>query len=392
MILQSDFPPDIRVSKEAKTLMAEGHEVHLLCNNVMSRQRDEIISGIRVHRLRNWSHSIRINTVLNIPLFLNPIWIFTLLRIHIKYRMDIIHVHDLPLVMLGIIVARIWDLRVIYDMHENYPAAMRDWNRKGFFIFLMKNPYLAQLLDTVCIKHADVIIVVVDEQKNRLIAEGVPEIKVFVVPNTVDINEYTNFPVDRQIAEKYQNKDVLLYLGAFSTDRGLDTAISAIGFIRERIPDVKLLLVGDGPNRPDLEYLVEREGISDHVEFTGWIDFRRTPSFIAASRLCIIPQPATPSINTTLPHKLFQYMLMGKPVLVSDARPLARIVRECKCGDVFRSRDPVSFAETVIHMIQAQEPYGENGRRAVYSKYNWGNTSKALVSLYAEFVSRRCQE
>jgi glycosyltransferase involved in cell wall biosynthesis len=389
MILQSDFPPDIRVSKEARTLIDKGHEVHLLCNNAGLRRNEETVSGIHVHRLGNYFTSSRMNKVLNIPLFFNPVWILNLIRLQMKYKMDVLHVHDLPLVMLGIILGRILGIPVIYDMHENYPAAMRDWNRKGFFIFLIKNRYLAQLLDTVCMRFVDAILVVVDEQRDRLMKAGVPKEKIYVVPNTVDVDEYVHLPIYQQIIERYQRDCLLLYLGKFSSDRGLETAISATRFIREHVPDVKLLLVGDGPNRQELERLVEREGNADCVEFTGWRDFEETPSFIAASRICIIPQPATPSINTTLPHKLFQYMLMGKPVVVSNARPLARIVRECQCGAVFRSRDPESFARAVIRILQKREACGENGRRAVYSKYNWENTSKELVRVYARLTSRK---
>ncbi|MDZ7345428.1 MAG: glycosyltransferase WbuB, partial [candidate division KSB1 bacterium] len=87
--------------------------------------------------------------------------------------------------------------------------------------------------------------------------------------------------------------------------------------------------------------------------------------------------------DSTIPHKLFQYMLLEKPVLVSDAAPLKRIVEECKCGKVFRSDDPKHFSDMIQTLYESSESYGANGKRWVEKKYNWENTSKNLITLYS---------
>jgi glycosyltransferase involved in cell wall biosynthesis len=112
---------------------------------------------------------------------------------------------------------------------------------------------------------------------------------------------------------------MILYLGSFSSDRGLETAIQAMKWIGDEIPNAHLLLVGSGKNMPELQVLTREEGLQNRVSFVGWIPFVQVASYMAASKICIIPQPSNAANDTTLPHKLFQYMLIEKPVLTSNA-------------------------------------------------------------------------
>ncbi len=102
--------------------------------------------------------------------------------------------------------------------------------------------------------------------------------------------------------------------------------------------------------------------------------------------LCIIPQPSNSFIDTTIPHKLFEYMALSKPILVSDAKPLKRIVEETNCGSVFKSRDPRSFAEQVIKIFNSNFDFGKNGRKAVENKYNWKIEEQKLLDLYSKIA------
>jgi glycosyltransferase involved in cell wall biosynthesis len=82
-------------------------------------------------------------------------------------------------------------------------------------------------------------------------------------------------------------------------------------------------------------------------------------------------------------------MALAKPVVVSDAKPLVRIVTECRCGEVFVSNSPGSFAEAVVRTRSIGGDYGENGRRAVFEKYNWEISSKPLITLYETLAQEK---
>ncbi len=390
MLLQSDYPPDIRLTKEIRALTEDDRRVFLLCNNTTGKKREEVVDRAEVRRLpafsvlpASWAK------ILRLPLFFNPTWVCNAVRLIRREKVDVIHVHDLPLAPLAVILGRFFRLPVVYDMHENYPAAMAVWRKrlKGWER-LVKDPRPAEKLNQFVLRRADCIIVVVEEQRQNLIEQGVPPEKIIVVGNTAEVEEFLGLAVDEKIVEKYRQKETILYIGSFGVDRGLETAIKAMKTVAERIPDALLLLVGSGKNGGDLRRLAAKENVEQWVEFVDWVPFSQVPSYMIASRIGIIPQPANAANNTTLPHKLFQYMLLKRPVLVSDAAPLKRVVEECRCGLVFRSDNEADFARAAVELLRSAEPFGENGYRKVIEKYNWRETAKTLTAFYQQINQR----
>lgn len=389
MLLQSDFPPDIRLEKEIQALNENGYLVYLLCNNKSNKARIEAYGNkFRVLRLPHFRFGGRnLQPILAMPVFFNPIWLLFTIKLLIKYRISFIHVHDLPLALTAIMAAGLFRIPVIFDLHENYPAALEVWGKKGFLPILFRNPWLSRKLEQFCLRLADRIIVVIDEHKELLISRTIKPEKIFIVGNTVEIEKYSSFRVNSDIVAKFKKNYVLTYVGNFSPERELEVAIEAIKFLLNDIPQIKLVLVGEGGIRGDLENLVHSLDISDYVEFTGWVDFEETPSYIAAADICIIPQPSNELIDNGVPHKLFQYMLLEKPVLVSDSKAMARIVRETQCGEIFKSHSAKDFASAVLKIKNSKIDYGKNGKKAVFEKYNWRNSARELLRLYQELES-----
>ncbi len=388
MILQSDYPPDIRLTKEIKILTENGYHVYLLSNNKKGLPRLEEVDGATVIRLRyypRWAKAF--NPIVNVPLFFNPVWLWAIMRAIIVYRIRIVHVHDLPLALAAIWVARMFCLPVIFDVHENYPAALRIWGRKGFLSVLFRSPMLAEKLESICLSKANAIIVVAEEHRNLFLSRGLSADKVFVVGNTVDYEQYTSMEIDLGIVSAYEHYFALVYVGKFGPERDLETAICALPLLKDEFSTVRLLLVGDGPNMADLQKMAAQKGVIENVEFIGWVDFRLTPTYIKAGKICIIPQPANDLIDHGVPHKLFQYMAMGKPIVCSDSKALSRIVRECQCGEIFTSHSPQSFAEAVIKIAHSQKKYGQRGKEAIERKYNWARSSQELLRVYAKITS-----
>jgi glycosyltransferase involved in cell wall biosynthesis len=115
--------------------------------------------------------------------------------------------------------------------------------------------------------------------------------------------------------------------------------------------------------------------------------------YIEASDLCLVPHEDFEHTQTTIPHKLFQYMISEKPVLVSDCRPLARVVRAAGAGRVFQAGNSASFASEVIWM--ARHPaelsaFGARGRDAALTTFSWAHDASALTSLYTGLDAPAC--
>ena len=394
MLLKGPFPPDIRVENEAASLLSAGHEVHLLCT-VDRRGEVELpatLEKLVIHTMpRAWddlpSWKRRLS---NLPMlwFLNLYWmrqITALAREHGGF--DVIHVHDLPLVRTGLWAGRRTGASVVADLHENYPMALRFYTagtplsaRKRF----RTSPRRWERYERQSVPHCPAVIAVVEEMKSRLVSVGVPSKKIAIVENFVDIDRFLSYKIDPSIADRFAGRFVISYVGGFGTHRGLDIAIGAMRKVAEEVPEALLVLVGDSRIRADLEQLTEDLGVSDLVRFEGKVDFDLVPSYIAASDVCIVPHIRSAQTEAALPHKLFQYMLLKKPVVASSCAGVARIVTDANSGLLFPPGDSDSLAQALIRLTDAElrERLGQNGELAVRDRYNWSVSERKLLDVY----------
>jgi glycosyltransferase involved in cell wall biosynthesis len=395
MLLDRFFPPDIRVEKEARTLLKAGHDVFLLSLGRGEMLNDELVEGIRVIRKKlPQSLPRRVwNFLWFQASFVHPILGRALADTIKEYGVEAIHAHDLPMVKTAISVAKKFNIPLIADLHENYPEGVRAWSKVKMSLIrklfnLLSPIWRWKRLERMVLQRVDRIITVVDEAKNHYVNDcGVSPEKVTVVMNAEDLEEFGNLEIDESLVTKYENDFVISYIGGFGPHRGIDTAIKSMPTVLEEIPDARLLLVGKGSGEFDKEMreLCKDLNVENNVVFTDWVDFRLVPSYIALSDVCLVPHHASGHTNTTIPHKLFQYMAMRKPVIVTDCKPLKRIVEECDCGIVVPSGDRNEMAEAVIKLYNDRElaaKLGANGRNAVEGKYNWENEAKKLCELY----------
>ena len=383
-IWKDDYPWDVRVEKISRALIDDGHQVHLICkNNCKQKIRDEI-DGMQIHRLYPFPTSF-LNNVLSIVAFFNPIWIHRIYQVVKREKIDILLVRDLPLAISALWVSKIFKIPVVFDMAENYPSMWKEHvDKRGmkFFNHLTKNPILATFMENYVLKRVDHVIVVVEESRDRITKKGISKDNVSIVSNTPDL---ALFDIPKSITDDpYPDKFKIVYVGSINGGRGLHTVIEAIPVVNENISNVHLIIVGDGEYLEELKKLAKELDVSEYISFLGWIDPEFVPSYIHNSDICIVPHVVTEFINTTIPNKIFDYMACEKPVIVSNAAPLQRIVEEADCGMVFRSGDNEDFAEKVLHLKDdtVRRKKGMAGLEAVKTKYNWEYDRRILRNVF----------
>jgi len=402
MLLDDTYPQDIRVSKEADALRSAGHEVVLLCYRGENEPRREAVDGITVIR-RPLQHAHE--SVGNLPegiryllMQVHQPWLSAIEKVVSAEGIDAIHPHDLPLVKTALAAGRRHGLPVVADLHENWPEAIRQYRTVGRLWQLLKRPQLLagrlatpvsrlKRLERHCVSRADHVITVAEEARSHYVNDcGADPEDVTVVSNTVRLADFD--PDTDPVG--YTGDFVLGYVGSLGGEhRGLKSVIDAMPEIAAAIPDARLLIVGSGPAyESELRKRARENGIADRTTFTGWVDFEDVPAHIAASDVCLVPHRSTPHTETTVPHKLFQYMALGKPVIVADVGPLARIVTETNAGLVIPPGDPdaVSVAAKRLYANPGEAAaFGVNGQRAVETTYNWENEVDRLLGVYDRF-------
>ncbi len=381
MVLESDFPPDIRVENEAVSLVEAGHEVHIACYS--HRRRFDVRKDLpyTVHKTHIPPLIYKASVgALKSNIYFN-FWRRHLNRILRSFTFGAIHVHDLPLARVGYELGRKHGMRFTLDLHENWPALLD--------IATHTNTPLGKLLSSgrqwrnyekKYASLADRVVVVVEEARHRLIRLGLDPSGIHIVSNTVN-PEHFNFAPE----EKESGTITMVYGGGINYHRGLQTVINSLLFIPEKIPGIRLKIIGPGSYTGHLKKLVSELNVGSYVTFYERMPLEELLKHVSRSDIALIPHLKTAHTDSTIPHKLFQYMYAGIPIIASDCAPLKRIIEETGTGFCFRSGDPDSFAESLLQLLSDREFLKQipvNGKKWVVEKYHWGNDARVLCSLY----------
>lgn len=390
MVLLTRFPPDIRVEKEVATLEKE-HEVFMLCSRRAGQQVDDVWHGLKVRRVfskfERWWNNWRLMATCHSNGWENEI------RAYVKdFRIDALHVHDLPLLGAAVKVAREFNIPVIADLHENYPQMLAQ--DKMIPLYKRLRPTQLMLALSVSIEQwtkyemkavsmADKIITVIEESRDRLLNNGLPSEKLHIVANYVD-----NADLDEH-KKDLPGKFRVIYTGGFSSSRDLRTVIDAVAKLsKDELPNLEVVMVGGkGAELVSLREMVRRNAIEDRVIIHEWLPLKEAKEFIDTSAVGLVPHMKTPHTDSTIPHKIFQYMAKKLPVIVSDCAPLERIVSEAQCGLVYKSGDSDSFTRCLKKIYSdavAREAMGNAGYLAVKNKYNWNVAGEELLNIYRQ--------
>lgn len=380
----SEYPWDVRLEKVMRSLTEGGHDVHLAARNRRREPLVEELAEATVHRMTPWNAlGSKGDAMSQFPAFMNPRWISHLVRTGKKCGADVILVRDLPLAPAAVAVGRMIGVPVVLDMAENYAEMMRDiWTsgRQKPFDWIVRNPAIVSKIEHWSLAHLDHVIVVVEESGERLVGLGLDPERVTVVCNTP---LPSRIPSPDALADRSEGGKLrLVYLGLLEKPRGIDAVLDGIDELRKEGIDLFLDIIGGGMEEADFKAKAERMGLmGDFVKFHGVLPYEEALAVFRASHIGVVPHFAVESWNTTIPNKLFDYMSHALPVITSDAKPAARVVREEGSGEVFRSDDSEDFARAVraLQDHDLRVEIGERGRNAVLDRYNWGIDEKKLL-------------
>ncbi|HEY3406115.1 MAG TPA: glycosyltransferase family 4 protein, partial [Ohtaekwangia sp.] len=376
MLLNAPYPSDVRVKKETDALLKAGFKVHLLCLRKSGENVSEVINGLHIERIDAGKNNIQLalwDVIMSIT-FVHPVFKKAIPGWVKKNGIDVFHVHDLPLVGTALAIRKASGIPVIADFHENYPEALRAWFEwKRNPIARLKNKIFMNAdrwttLEKRAALESDRVIAVVDEMKQRLItSHQVNPKKVTVVSNTED-RSFLQQPDDPSIYRNFSGKFIITYSGNIGPHRGVDTAIKAMGFLKA-YPDIQLVIIGSGSTAVMnfLDQLSKEHTDKNQVHFLGRQPFEKFFSFMCYTSANLIPHKSNDHTDNTVPHKLFQAMMAGKPVIVSTSAPLNRIISQTQAGIIFKADDEKDLADKILHLYQhpeLQKQMGDNGIRA----------------------------
>jgi len=210
-----------------------------------------------------------------------------------------------------------------------------------------------------------------------LVQLGVARERVSVLRNGVDLTLFR--PRDRAVCRADLGLEglVLLSVGNLVPIKGHELTIEALTYL----PEYRLLIVGEGPERDSLQKLAKSLSVADRISFLGSMPQNALPSIYAAADVLILA-----SRHEGWPNVLLEAMACGTPVVVSDIPGMSEIVKSPAVGRLVAERTPRGFAHSV-RQIMNDEPSPFTIRRYA-EDFGWAETTKGQLTLFRSILQR----
>lgn len=198
--------------------------------------------------------------------------------------------------------------------------------------------------------------------KRSLIDKGVPENKVTVMPNWADTATFSPevIPVDKKglgLGDRF----VVMFLGTIGRAQGCEVIVEAAAQLRER-KDIVFCLLGDGVARLQLEAEVLKLNLVN-VSFLDPVPHQEVPRYLAAADVCLVHLVANELYKITLPSKLYEYLAMGKPILMGVEGEAAQLIKTSGAGVNFKPQDSDQLANVVVRLASDPQLCAELGNK-----------------------------
>ncbi len=239
---------------------------------------------------------------------------------------------------------------------------------------------LSRFLEIHVMSKATAVTCICEGLRKDLVARGVPIEKITLIPNAVDI---TNFQKTNNLNTELRTKlgldgaVTLGFIGSFYNYEGLEILLESLPVILREVPNVKLLLVGGGPEDEDLKELTKLFGIQDNVMFTGRVPHDKVQDYYNQVDIFVYPRKKMRLTDLVTPLKPLEAMAQHKLVAASDIGGHNELIEDGKTGVLFKPDNSLALAKTVIDLLKNKESWPQmtsEGRKYVEDVRNWKNS------------------
>ena len=238
---------------------------------------------------------------------------------------------------------------------------------------------------------ADHVVTISDSMKEAIIERGIPDEKITVVPNAVDIKHFKPRKKNAKLINTLgiKNKSVIGYISNMSYREGHDVLIRAFKKINSEMKDTVLLLVGDGREKDRLQSLVNELNLTDLVIFTGNVDHSMIRDYYALIDLFVVPRRRDYAADLVTPLKPYEAMGMKIPLLVSDRPALEEVIGNDR-GFTFKTEDEDDLARVAISCLKDSDECAKRTEIAqdwLIKNRTWDMNTKIYADLYKQILN-----
>lgn len=224
-------------------------------------------------------------------------------------------------------------------------------------------------------------IIAVSQAVKQYLSAWVNEDKVHVIPNGVDHHRFSA-PLQPALPKNPQQFTVG-FVGSLKPWHGLSHLVNAFAQLHQRAPQARLLIVGDGPQRPELEDALAKRKLQAVAHFTGAVPPDQIPGFLAVMDAAVAPYPANPDFYFS-PLKVVEYMAAGLPAVVSRLGQLTALVEDGVTGLLCPPGDEAALATALERLWRSPDlrnALGQAARQQILVHHTWDGVAQQILAI-----------
>lgn len=315
-----------------------------------------------------------------------------IIEVAAEEKPDILHAHSPALNgMAALRAAKALGIPVVYECRAFWEDAAADHGTSAEWGLRYR---ATRALESKVFRDADAITTICaglrDEISGRF---GVDASKLTVIPNAVNVEEFSYLdPPDEetQLRLRLRGKKVLGFVGSFYAYEGLLMLIDSLPAMLDHDADIRLLLVGGGPEEEKIRARIRQKGLESAVIMPGRVPHNEVQLYYSLIDVLIYPRNPMRLTDLVTPLKPLEAMAQGRLLVASDVGGHKELIQDGVTGKLFRAGDKGSLIRAVTDLIQDQESwdsYRRAGRHFVESERTWTDSVSRYEGVYAKLLT-----
>jgi PEP-CTERM/exosortase A-associated glycosyltransferase len=309
-----------------------------------------------------------------------------------EVRPDILHAHS-PLLnaIPAIRAGRKRGLPVVYEVRAFWEDAAASHGTAGEGSLRYRATHA---LESWALRHADAVTTICAGLKSDIITRGVAIDKITVIPNAVDVDGFSGGGApDKALATSLGlgGKTVLGFIGSFYSYEGLALMLDAMPDLIRARPDIRLLLVGGGPEDERLRAQAKTLGLADEVVFTGRVPHTEVQKYYDLVDILVYPRISMRLTDLVTPLKPLEAMALNKIIVASRVGGHQELIKDGETGNLFTPDDRADLVATILQTLDNRENWDRQrqaGRQFVEQERTWANSVANYAPLYERLKNR----
>ena len=306
-----------------------------------------------------------------------------------EIKPDILHAHSPALNGLAAIKAgKKYNIPVVYECRAFWEDAAVDHGTTSEESLRYR---ITKAMESYVFKHAQAVTCICEGLRHDISQRGIAEDKITVIPNAVNIEKFTfGEHADDSLKQtlNLQDKTVLGFIGSFYAYEGIPLILDALPEIIKQQENVRLLLVGGGPQEEIIKEKVKTLQLESFVIFTGRVPHDQVQDYYNQVDVFVYPRLTMRLTELVTPLKPLEAMAQGRLVIASDVGGHKELITDQENGVLFKANDKDSLTKAVLDLLAQHESWPamrQKGREYVEQERNWaksvGNYKKVYLPL-----------